>query len=215
MPTDPTINIIKRSWNKTKNSHLRTSLSVEHIISLLEFCLKTIYFQFQGRFCKQLQGAAMWSPISTVPSCTWRNLRPGPSVKLSILQWVWKRYVDHTFVVTKTSHKEEFLEHLNSLDPHIQFSSETSREDGSIPFLDTLVMPQSEKSLITTVYRKPMHTDLYLQWDSHHNLAAKYSVINTLTYRAKTVCSSPQLLKEEEDNLRQVLIMHVPWLGFE
>ena len=50
------------------------------------------------------------------------------------------------------------------------------------------------------------NTDLYLQWDSHHNLAAKYSVINTLTHRAKTVCSSPQLLKEEEDHFRQALI---------
>ena len=78
---------------------------------------------------------------------------------------VWNRYVDDTFVVTKTSHKEEFLEH-NSLDPHIQFTSEPSREDGSMPFLDTLVMPQPDKSLITTVYRKPTHTDLYLQWKS-------------------------------------------------
>ena len=66
-------------------------------------------------------------------------------------------------------------------------------------------MPEPDKSLITTVYRKPMHTDLYLQWDSHHNLAAIYSVINTLTNRAKAVCSNPQLLKEEEDHLRRAL----------
>ena len=66
-------------------------------------------------------------------------------------------------------------------------------------------MPQSDKSLITIVYRKPTHTDLYLQWDSHHNLDAKYSVINTLTHGSKTVCFSSQLLKEEE-HLRQVLI---------
>ena len=29
-------------------------------------------------------------------------------------------------------------------------------------------------------------SDLYLQWDSHHNPAAKYNVINTLTHRAKS-----------------------------
>ena len=62
------------------------------------------------------------------------------------------------------------------------------------------------KSVTTTVYRKPTHTDVYLQWDSHHNLAAKLIVINTLTRRAKTVCFSSQLLKEEEDHLRQALI---------
>ena len=36
-----------------------------------------------------------------------------------------------------------------------------------------------------TVYRKPTHRDQYLQWDSYHNLSAKFSVINTLLHRAK------------------------------
>ena len=102
-------------------------------------------------------------------------------------------------------HTKRVLEHLNNLDPHIQFTSETSRDDGSINFLDTCVMPHPDKSLITTVYRKPTHTELNLQWDSHHNLVAKYSVINTLTHRAKSVCSCSQLLKEEDYHLRQEL----------
>ena len=55
------------------------------------------------------------------------------------------------------------------------------------------------------MYRKPIHTDLYLQWDSHHSIATKYSVINTIHHRAKAVCSSNQLLKEEEDHLQKVL----------
>ena len=35
------------------------------------------------------------------------------------------------------------------------------------------------------MYHKPTHTDQYLQWDSHHSLSAKYSVIGTLTHRVK------------------------------
>ena len=77
--------------------------------------------------------------------------------------------------------------------------------DGSLPFLDTIVMPQPDNSLLTSVYRKPPHTDLYLQWDSHHHLSAKYSVINTIKHRARTVCSNQQLLKEEEDHLNKAL----------
>ena len=61
------------------------------------------------------------------------------------------------------------------------------------------MIPQPDNSFITTVYRKSTHTDLYLQLDSHHKLAATISVINTLTHRAKTVCSSHQFLKEEGD----------------
>ena len=89
--------------------------------------------------------------------------------------------------------------------PHIQFTTEDAKPDGSLPFLDTIVLIQPGNSLLTSVYRKPIHTDLYLQWDSHHHLPAKYSVINTLRHRAKTVCSNHQLLKEEDDHLNRAL----------
>ena len=68
-----------------------------------------------------------------------------------------------------------------------------------------MVTPNSDGSLSTKVYRKPTHTDLYLQWYSHHTTAAKYSVVNTLHHRAKAVCSDQQLLDEEEDHLQKVL----------
>ena len=55
------------------------------------------------------------------------------------------------------------------------------------------------------MYRKPTYTDLYLQWDSHHHLSAKFSVITTLKHRVKTVCSNHQLLKEEQDHLNKAL----------
>ena len=33
---------------------------------------------------------------------------------------------------------------------------------GPLPFLDTIVLPQPDNPLLTSVYRKPMHSDLYL-----------------------------------------------------
>ena len=55
------------------------------------------------------------------------------------------------------------------------------------------------------MYFKPTHTDQHLQWDSHHNLSATYSVIGTLTHRAKTVCNTLELLNEELQHLREAL----------
>ena len=66
-------------------------------------------------------------------------------------------------------------------------------------------MPQPDNSLLHQCIEKPTHADLYLQWDSHHYLSAKFSVINTLKHRAKTVCSNHQLLKEEKDHLNKAL----------
>ena len=117
---------------------------------------------------------------------------------------MWKRYVDDTFVIQYQSHKEEFLRHINTVDPSIQFTFEESKDDGSIPFLDTIITPETDRTFTIGVYRKPTHTDLYLPWNSNHNLAAKYSVINTLTHRAHTICSTPKLL-ENELHLEEVL----------
>ena len=83
---------------------------------------------------------------------------------------------------------------------------EDNTEDGSIPFLDTIVKPEADGSLSITVYRKPTHTDQYLQWDSHHHLSAKFSVIHTLSHRAQTVCSKPEFLQQEKNHLRKALI---------
>ena len=69
----------------------------------------------------------------------------------------WKRFVDDTFVVIESSRKEEFLDHINNLDPNIQFTAEDAKPDGSLPFLDTLIQKQSDNSLSTSVYRKPTH----------------------------------------------------------
>ena len=117
----------------------------------------------------------------------------------------WHRYVDDTFVIHKEANKQGFLQHINSVDPAIKFTVEDNKEDGSIPFLDTIVKPEIDGSLSITVYRKPTHTDQYLQWDSHHNLSAKFSVINTLSHRAQTVCTNPELLKKEKEHLRKAL----------
>ena len=103
------------------------------------------------------------------------------------------------------AHQDEFLQHINTVDPSIQFTVEEAKEDGSIPFLDTIIRPEVDGTFTIGMYRKPTHTDLYLPWDSNHNIAAKYSVISTLTHRAHTICSAPELTEKELQHLEQVV----------
>ena len=76
---------------------------------------------------------------------------------------------------------------------------------GANPFMDTIVKPEADGNLSITVNRKPIHMDQYLQWDSHQHLSAKFSVIHTLSHRAQTVCSNPELLHKEKAHLRNAL----------
>ena len=148
----------------------------------------------------------MGSPMSSVVANIYMECFEDSTLTTAVNppRW-WKTYADDTFVILKQSKREEFLQHINSVDPSIQFTTEEPKQDGSMPFFDTLVTPREDRTLTTRVYRKPTHTDLYLQWDSHHNLACKYSVINTLTHRVKAVCSSSKLLEEELKHLDKVL----------
>ena len=54
----------------------------------------------------------------------------------------WQRFVDDTFVIHKELNKNDFLQHINSVDPAIKSTVEDNKEDGSVPFLDTIVNPQ-------------------------------------------------------------------------
>ena len=201
---EPSIKIIKQYLENDKELHQRTSMSVQHITMLLEFCLRNTHFVFQGRFYEQTEGAAMGSPLSPIIANLYMEAFEEKAINTSPPS-LWRRFVDDTFVIIKKTQKESFINHINSIDEKIQFTMEDSREDGSMPFLDTLVTPCPDGSLSTRVYRKPTHTDLYLQWDNHHTIAAKYSVVSTLHHRAKAVCSTQQLFDEEEHHLQKVL----------
>ena len=206
VPVDPALNIIKNLLEKDHTLKKRTVLAVSDIILLLEFCLKNTYFSFQDQFYEHIEGAAMVSPVSPIVAILYmeyleqKALSTAPNSPM-----FWHRFVDDTFVIHKEVNKQGFLQHINSIDPAIKFTVENKKEDGSIPFLDTIVKPEANGILSITVYRKPTHTDQYMQWDSHHHLSAKFSVIHTLSHRATTVCSKPELLQQEKDHLRKAL----------
>ena len=206
VPIDPALNIIKDLLDKDTTLKERTVMEVGDIILLLEFCLKNTYISFQGQFYEEVEGAAMGSPVSPIVANLYMEYLEQKAISTAPHPpKFWHGYVDDTFVIHKEVNKQGFLQHINSVDPVIRFTVEDNKEDGSIPFLDTIVKPEVDGSLSITVYRKPTHTDQYLQWDSHHHLSAKFSVIQTLSHRASTMCSNPKLLQKEKEHLRKAL----------
>ena len=117
---------------------------------------------------------------------------------------LWLRFVDDTFVINKAEHSQALLKHISNQDPHIQFTVEPIQQ-GSLPFLDTLVTIEPNNTFSTTVYRKLTHTDQYLHWDSNHHITAKQSLFNTLAHRAKVVSSSQDKLDQELQHIKTAL----------
>ena len=116
VPIKPTINTIKKLLEEDPELQKRT-LSVTNIIRLLEYSLTSTYIIFQGRFYEQQEGAAMGPPISSIVANLYMekfeqlaiNTAPQPPL-------FWRRFVDDTFTILESSHKNSFLEHLNSIE---------------------------------------------------------------------------------------------------
>ena len=205
VPIDPALKIIRDLLEKDEKLNDITVLSVQNIIELLGFCLYNTHFSFQNKFYEQVEGAPMGSPVSPTVTNLYMECFEKKALASAINPpWLWYRFVDDTWVLQKQAHKQAFLDHINSMDPAIKFTVKGTRDNGAIPFLDTLVTPLVDNSLSFQVYCKPTHTNQYLQRDNHHSLSFKYSVIGTLTQRAKVVCTNSELLQGELNHLRSL-----------
>ncbi|XP_033646299.1 uncharacterized protein LOC117305532 [Asterias rubens] len=112
---------------------------------------------------------------------------------------LWLRYVDDTFIIWShgLENLDDFLSHINRQHPNIQFTMETETSD-SLPFLDVLISKKTDGSLAHSVYRKPTHTDRYLNARSFHPPSVKASVNRTLLQRAHFICDKEHLPNELE-----------------
>ena len=66
IPVKSALEVIKKKLEQNTEPHQRTTMSIQNILDLLEFCLCNTYFLFQGQYYEQNQGAAMGSPVSPI-----------------------------------------------------------------------------------------------------------------------------------------------------
>ena len=165
-------------------------------MALLEICLKVSYFQFRGEFYELEDGLAMGSPISAVVANIYMSAWEESALASfrGRKQKVWWRFVNDIFSVVKRTPVRMLLEHLNTQHPSTQVTLQL--EEGQVgPFVDLNVRRQASH-LETTVYRQQTHTKHYLQFDSHHPMAAKKSVVSSLLHLVQYISTGAQ--REDE-----------------
>ena len=149
---------------------------------------------------QQTFGTAIGSPVSVIiANLVMEDVEERALATTETPPRFWKWYVDDTCTALPSHCINEFLDQLNSVEPSIQFTVEVE-SDGRLPFLDVLLEHKEDGSISTTVYRKPTHTDRYLDFSSH-NIA----VVKTLHSRAEAISSSVVHKDSEVRHTRRAL----------
>ena len=101
----------------------------------------------------------------------------------------YRRYFDDIFVLFKSSdHLKRFQSYLNSCHVNMSFTIETE-ECNKISFLDVNVI-RGEGKFVTSVYRKPTFSGVYIHYDSFLPDTYKIGMIYTLINRCFPIWSS-------------------------
>ena len=106
--------------------------------------------------------------------------------------------------VVKRKKGQQLLEYLNAQHGQIKFTIE-EESDGSLPFTDIRFSRDEYGQVVRQVYRKPTHTNRYVQFTSHHPTSVKSGVIDCLFQRATIVSSNDELFEKELDKNREAM----------
>ena len=185
---------------------LRTNLTIDDIISLLDFTLSNNYFIYNDVTYKQIHGCAMGSPVSPVVANICMEVIENTAIETTQTKpKTWKRFVDDSVSIIKKTTITSFLNSLNNIDPNISFTIELEQEN-KIYFLDTLITRHGNRLKID-VEETYAHTDRYLDFNSHHDIKHKISAARTLIHKALTLPSTHASKQDELNHISTTLTL--------
>ena len=208
-PVRESLQVIRERLTQISDWKQTAAVEVDDVMVLLEFILTTTYFSFRGQFYRQKFGTAMGSPVSPLVANMFMEhleqklLSTAPE---ELKPKLWKRYVDDILEVIRRGTAEAPTQFLNGLDDSgsIKFTYE-EEHDGKLPFLDLLLDRTETDRLKFLIYRKPTHTDQYLNFSSHHPIERKLSVVRTLFERCQRLVTDNEDKVQEDIHVEEAL----------
>ena len=150
------------------NTKQLNNLNRTQLYKMLSFTLKQNHFLFvEDKVYNQVDGVAMGSPLGAVMANIFmcelerKALEQYNGTLPSLYRW----YVGDTFLVFNTSSDMLSFFKWNKQHPSITFSKE-EEQDNKLSFLDVLFTRTTDGSIVTSIYRKPTFSGLYMKWDS-------------------------------------------------
>ena len=204
IPQDFSIQCIQEFLQSNPNIFQKTKMNIAEICKLVKLCFEAAVFSFNRIYYKQIKGTPMGSPVSVVlAEIVMQKIEQliMPLIADSIL--FWYRYVNDVVACIKDNQSNVILRTINSINDHIQFTAE-EESNSCLNYLDLQIFKKEDGSLRFNIFRKPTHTDKYLDFNSDHPLVHKHSVIRALVHRAEKLCDD-EFKKQEMSHISKIL----------
>ena len=200
VPVKQTLQVTRDKLEKDETLSSQTKWSVDEIMKLLEISIETYFKTIDGKIYFQRDGLPIGKSISKPLAGIYMHwFEENHVFKAENEQRLvyWKREMDDIFFVWRGTKDEleEFVWHLNGVEFKIKFTL-NHEENGFIAFLDVGITKKGGK-LVTNVYRKPTHTQQYINWHSNHPKNLLLGVMKGLIHRAHVLCDEKQDLLDE------------------
>ncbi|KAJ8932703.1 hypothetical protein NQ318_021222 [Aromia moschata] len=169
-------------------------------------------FPYNGEYFQQHEGTAMGNSLSPfIANLFMSKFETEVKDKFEYFPRVWFRYVDDIFAVfdTKAISLDNFVAKLNNRFPTIKFTYEVEHNE-QLPFLDVLVIRNSENKLEFDVYRKETATLRYIPNDSHHPFQHKMANKLIRKHKFKRILYNSTTFRIDTDNSKFASLPYKP-----
>ena len=156
------------------------------------FATSDIHFIFNSKFCNQIDGVAMRSPLAPVLANIFIGFHESKRLNEYNLNKpkFYLRYVDD--ILAAFDNKQDsliFLNYLNNSHPNIKFIIEQQIHH-SIVFLDVFISEINNQNLTLEIYHKSTHTGLLLNFKSFTSFSYKIGLMRYLIDRSFKTCNT-------------------------
>ena len=211
VPVKKLLEIVHEELWSDKSLGSRTEWKPEDISKMLEILVETFFKKIGGKINFQRNGLPLGKLISKPMAGTYMHWIEKTYVfdeesrfKKNIVFWKWQ--MDDIFFVWRGSRDELelFVWTLNGIEHKIQFILEIEKYFFLL-FLGLEIMKKDGK-VLTKVYRKPTHTQQYINWVFNRPKNMSLGVLKGLIHRVHVLCDRREDLLEELVLRRDVFI---------
>ena len=178
------------------------------LVDLILYCNEA--YVVNDKKCFKISNGIITGSLCAVPMAniflSWVKRQIWNSIPVSYRRAVvnYTRYIDDIFIIWKSTPNaaEKFISKLKTAFNKYDLKLTHEVQQSSLPFLDIRVYKDDTGSIQTTLYRKELAAESFLDGTSNHRRSVFIGIVKSQSVRIRRICSEDSMYKIELDHLK-------------